>query len=78
MALLDERFSAHTGRGGGWAIKIQELVAHFVVMYEDEASFDASKYMTYIVGRRAAIVFVLEVRKGNIIWCAKKTTKFHR
>ena len=34
-------------------------------MYEDEASFDASKYMTYIVGRRAAIVFVLEVGKGD-------------
>ena len=77
MALVDEGFSAHAGRGGGWSIKLQELVAHFVVMYEDKASVAASKYVTYGVGRRAAILFVLEVSKGDIIGCAQKTTKFH-
>ena len=74
---MDEGFSAHAGRGESWSIKVQELVAHFVVMYEDEAYVAAFNPVTYEVGRRAAVIFVLDVRIGEIIVCAQKNTKFH-
>ena len=57
MALVDEGFSVHAGRGEVWSIKAQEFVAHFFVMYEDEASVAAFKYVTYRVGIRAANFF---------------------
>ena len=76
MDLVNEGFYDHTGRGGGCPIKLQELVAHFFVMYEDETSVAASKYVTYGVGRISAVEFVLEVRKGDIIGCAQKPQSF--
>ena len=77
MALVDEGFYTHAGRGGSSPSKVQDISENFVVMYEDEAYVAAFNPVTYEVGRRAAVAFVLDVRIGDIIVCAQKNTKFH-
>ena len=44
---MDENFFAYAVRGEGLSIKVEDLVTHFVVTCDDEASADAAKSVTY-------------------------------
>ena len=46
------------GRGGGLSREIQELVTHFVVTCNNEASVAAAKSATYVEVRRASVAFI--------------------
>ena len=72
---MDGRFYVYKVRGKGLSIEVEEIVTHFIVTCDDEASITEDKSMTYTKGLSIAVVFVLEVRGGNIITCAQKITK---
>ena len=47
--------------------EVKEIVTQFFVMCDNEASFDAANYVTYINGCATAVSFALKVGRVNII-----------
>ena len=59
VALVDEGFDTYTVRGEGLLseLDVEELVTHFVVTCNDEASISAAKSMTFEEGLSTDINF---------------------
>ena len=49
------------------SIKVEEFVAHFFVMCDDQSSFAADKCVVYIEDDAMSVAVSLEVGGGNII-----------
>ena len=54
---MDEGFAVYAVGGEGSSSKVEELVTHFIVMCDDEASVAAAKSVTYREGLSAAVTF---------------------
>ena len=56
-ALVDRGFSAYAVRGEVLSIEVKEIVTHFIVTCNDDASVTADKSMTCGEVLRAAVAF---------------------
>ena len=57
-SLVDEGFSTYVFRGGVLSREVEDIVTHFVVTWNDEASLSEAKYVIYGEGLITAIILL--------------------
>ena len=74
---MDEGFDTYVVMGEGFSSEVEEIIMHFIVTSDDEASVAVDMFVAYREGLSTAVNFLLKVRGGNIIMCAQKITKLY-
>ena len=75
MALVEKGFGAYWCWGEGLPGEVKDIVTHFVVIHDDQASNSAATFVMYIEYGTTYVVVAMEVEGGSIVACALEITK---